>query len=167
MNNKKRLLERLTCTSLWRFGGADHPTTYMQLTYMHLNHMCKCSMSDEQPKRRLEILHTERILGYFTAFGGRLWRQCAHKLIPLASHASFNSPLSTPSGSSSRASEHRIMKDCVAKHAARSDGMSKSDAKKACNGEMNMERNHTGTKVPAGSLTAARKPGISETLNDK
>jgi len=34
-------------------------------------------------------------------------------------------------------SHHQMMKDCMAKHAAKNDGMSASDIKKACSDEMN------------------------------
>jgi hypothetical protein len=60
-----------------------------------------------------------------------------------------------------------MRKDCMAKHEARNDGMSKSNAKKTCNDEMNMGRNHTGTKVPTDSPTADIKPGTGETSINK
>jgi hypothetical protein len=71
---------------------------------------------------------------------------------------------SMPSDSSSQASNHQMMKDCMTKHAT-NDGMSKGDAKKACNSEMNMGKNHTGAKVPTDSPTDDKNIGTGETSN--
>ena len=65
----------------------------------------------------------------------------------------------------SDASHHQMMKDCMARHAAKNDGMSKSDVKKACYDE-NMQADHSGMeKTPTDSPTEDSIIGTGETSN--
>jgi pentapeptide MXKDX repeat protein len=63
-------------------------------------------------------------------------------------------------------SHHQMMKDCMARHATKNDGMSKSDAKKACSDEMNMQTDHASeAKAPTDSPMEDRSIGSGETSN--
>jgi hypothetical protein len=65
---------------------------------------------------------------------------------------------------SNPSTNHQMMKDCVAKHAANNDGMSKTDAKKACSDEMTQKSQSSATtKVPTDSPTEDGKIGTGET----
>lgn len=64
------------------------------------------------------------------------------------------------------ASHHQMMKDCMAKHAAANDGMSKADVKKACSDEMAMPKDHSSaTKAPTDSPKDSDKIGTGDTSN--
>jgi hypothetical protein len=41
------------------------------------------------------------------------------------------------------AQQHKMMKDCMAKHAAESNGMTKGDMEKACKAEMKANKNNS------------------------
>lgn len=66
---------------------------------------------------------------------------------------------------SDTSTNHQMMRDCIAKHAAKNDGMSKTDVKKACSDEMNVQKTQSGatTKVPTDSPTDDNKIGTGET----
>jgi pentapeptide MXKDX repeat protein len=66
---------------------------------------------------------------------------------------------------SDTSTNHQMMKDCVAKHAANNDGMSKPDIKKACSDEMNVQKPQSSatTKAPTDSPTEDKKIGTGET----
>lgn len=68
-------------------------------------------------------------------------------------------------GDSDTSSNHQMMKDCIAKHAANNDGMSRSDVKKACHDEMNVPKSQPGatTKSPTDSPTDDNKIGTGQT----
>lgn len=57
---------------------------------------------------------------------------------------------------------HQMMKDCMAKHAAKNDGMSKADMKKACGDEMKMQKS---ANTPTDSPLADKKIGTGDTSN--
>jgi pentapeptide MXKDX repeat protein len=64
----------------------------------------------------------------------------------------------------STSTNHQMMKDCMAKHAANNDGMSKTDVKKACSDEMNSQKVQSGAPtVPTDSPTESKKIGTAET----
>jgi pentapeptide MXKDX repeat protein len=66
------------------------------------------------------------------------------------------------------ATQHQMMKDCMAKHAAQNDGMSKTDIKKACGDEIKMQKDsgNLKKKVPTDSPTNDKKIGTGETSNN-
>lgn len=66
---------------------------------------------------------------------------------------------------SDTSTNHQMMKDCMAKHAASNDGMSRTDAKKACRDEMNVQKTQPGatTKAPTDSPTDDKKIGTGQT----
>jgi pentapeptide MXKDX repeat protein len=66
---------------------------------------------------------------------------------------------------SDSSTNHQMMKDCVAKHAANNDGMSKTDVKKACSDEMSVQKAQSSatTKAPTDSPTEDNKIGTGET----
>jgi pentapeptide MXKDX repeat protein len=60
--------------------------------------------------------------------------------------------LADDSMQSDSSSHHQMMKDCVAKHAAKNDGMSESDMKAACKDEMKTHKDHASvTSAPANA----------------
>jgi hypothetical protein len=68
-------------------------------------------------------------------------------------------------GDTDTSSNHQMMKDCVAKHAASNDGMSKADAKKACSDQMNAQKMQpsAATKTPTDSPAQDEKIGTGQT----
>ena len=68
-------------------------------------------------------------------------------------------------GDTDTSSNHQMMKDCVAKHAANNDGMSRSDVKKACRDELNVPKSQPSAtaKAPTDSPTEDNKIGSGQT----
>ena len=66
---------------------------------------------------------------------------------------------------SSDTSSHQMMKDCMAKHAAKNDGTSKADMKKACNDEMTTQSSSSSTPKATDDPTTDKNIGNAKSTN--